>query len=169
MQPNPKVMKALEDVLQAEIAAINTYFIHAKLLANWGYTKLATKAYEESMDEMRHTEQLVDRIVYFDGIPNLNKIGRVKVGKTVREQFGSPWSSRPARSSGSTARSSSATPPTTTAPASCSSRWSPPARGRSTGSRPSSRPSTPWATPLPRPAAGVRLRGRRAPEGRRAT
>lgn len=88
MQANPKVMKALEDVLQAELAAINTYFIHAKVLANWGYTKLATKAYEESMDEMRHTEQLVDRIVYFDEIPNLNKIGRVKVGKTVREQFG---------------------------------------------------------------------------------
>jgi bacterioferritin len=88
MQANPKVMKALEDVLQAEIAAINTYFIHAKLLGNWGYEKLATKVYEESMDEMRHTEQLVDRIVYFDGIPNLNKIGRVRVGKTVREQFG---------------------------------------------------------------------------------
>jgi bacterioferritin len=88
MQADPKVMKALEDVLQAEIAAINTYFIHAKLLANWGYEKLATKTYSESMDEMRHTEQLVDRIVYFDGIPNLNKIGRVRVGKTVREQFG---------------------------------------------------------------------------------
>ena len=87
MQPNAKVMKALEDVLQAEIAAINTYFIHAKLLRNWGYEKLSTKAYEESMDEMRHTEQLVDRIVYFDAIPNLNKIGRVKVGKTVRGQF----------------------------------------------------------------------------------
>jgi bacterioferritin len=88
MQANPKVMKALEDILQAEIAAINTYFIHAKLLSNWGYTKLGEKSYAESMDEMKHTEQLVDRIVYFDAIPNLNKIGRVKVGKTVREQFG---------------------------------------------------------------------------------
>jgi bacterioferritin len=87
MQPNPSVLKSLEDVLQAEIAAINSYFIHAKLLGNWGYQKLSTKAYEESMDEMRHTEQLVDRIVYFDAIPNLNKIGRVKVGATVREQF----------------------------------------------------------------------------------
>lgn len=87
MQPNADVLKALEDVLQAEIAAINSYFIHSKLLGNWGYAKLSTKAYEESMDEMRHTEQLVDRIVYFDAIPNLNKIGRVKVGKTVRGQF----------------------------------------------------------------------------------
>ena len=87
MHPNANVLKALEDVLQAEIAAINSYFIHAKLLRNWGYEKLSTKAYEESMDEMRHTEQPVDRIVYFDAIPNLNKIGRVKVGKTVRGQF----------------------------------------------------------------------------------
>ena len=87
MQPNAKVMKALEDVLQSELAAINTYFIHAKLMANWGYEKLATKTYQESMDEMKHAEQLVDRIVYFDGIPNLNKIGRVKVGKDVPEQF----------------------------------------------------------------------------------
>jgi bacterioferritin len=87
MHPNANVLKALEDVLQAEIAAINSYFIHAKLLRNWGYEKLSTKAYDESMDEMRHTEQLVDRIVYFDAIPNLNKIGRVKVGKTVRGQF----------------------------------------------------------------------------------
>jgi bacterioferritin len=74
-------------VLQAELAAINTYFIHAKLMANWGYAKLASKTYEESMDEMKHAEQLVDRIVYFDGIPNLNKIGRVKVGASVPEQF----------------------------------------------------------------------------------
>jgi bacterioferritin len=88
MQGNPKVMKALEDVLQAELAALNTYFVHAKLLANWGYEKLAAHTYQESMDEMRHTEQLVDRIIYFDGVPNLNKMGRVRVGKTVREQFG---------------------------------------------------------------------------------
>jgi len=69
------VLKALEDVLQAEMAAINSYFIHAKLLANWGYGKLSTKAYEESMDEMRHTEQLVDRIVYFDAIPTSTRSG----------------------------------------------------------------------------------------------
>ena len=66
---------------------IATTIIHAKLMANWGYEKLAEKTYAESMDEMKHAEQLVDRIVYFDGIPNLNKIGRVKVGKDVPEQF----------------------------------------------------------------------------------
>ncbi len=84
---DPNVMKALEDVLQAELAAINTYFITAKLQRNWGYTKLADKMYAESLAEMRHAEALVDRIVYFGGVPNLNKIGRVRVGGTVREQL----------------------------------------------------------------------------------
>ena len=141
MQPNPSVLKALEDVLQAEIAAINSYFIHAKLLANWGYGKLSTKAYEESMDEMRHTEQLVDRIVYFDAIPNLNKIGRVKVGSSSW-----PWTSRPGKWPGSMVRSSSATRPATTGRAWCSSPWSLPEKAPSTGSRPSSRRSTRSAT-----------------------
>ena len=134
-------------MLQAEIAAINTYFIHAKLLANWGYTKLATKAYEESMDEMKHTEQLVDRIVYFDAIPNLNKIGRVKVGKTVPEQFELALELE----TGQVERINGAIDDlqrrrTTTARGSCSSRWSRRAKARSTGSRPSSRPSRPSAT-----------------------
>jgi bacterioferritin len=87
MQPDPKVMKALEDILAAELAAVNTYFIQAKLQENWGYARLAKHTYDESLAEMRHAEKLVDRIVYFDGIPNLNKIGRVRVGETVREQM----------------------------------------------------------------------------------
>jgi bacterioferritin len=87
MQPDPKVMKALEDILQAELAAVNTYFIQAKLQENWGYARLAEHVYKESIAEMHHAEKLVDRIVYFDGIPNLNKIGRVRVGESVREQL----------------------------------------------------------------------------------
>lgn len=87
MQPDAKVMKALEDILSAELAAVNTYFIQAKLLENWGYRRIAKHLYDESISEMRHAEHLVDRIVYFDGIPNLNKIGRVRIGESVREQF----------------------------------------------------------------------------------
>lgn len=87
MEGNTAVLDGLEDILQAELAAINTYFVHAKLQANWGYERLAKKAYDESIDEMRHAESLVDRIVYFDRVPNLNKLGRVRVGATVREQF----------------------------------------------------------------------------------
>jgi bacterioferritin len=87
MQPDPKILKALEDVLQAELAAVNTYFVQSKLQANWGYERLATKIMEESLSEMRHADTLVDRIVYFDAIPNLSKIGRVRIGDSVREQL----------------------------------------------------------------------------------
>lgn len=87
MEPNPQVLDALEDVLQAELAAINTYLVNAKLQSNWGYTMLAEKTYHESIDEMKHAETLVDRIVYFDRVPNLNKLGRVRIGPSVREQF----------------------------------------------------------------------------------
>jgi bacterioferritin len=87
MQPDAKVMKALEDILSAELAAVNTYFIQAKLQENWGYERLAKHIYDESIAEMKHAEKLVDRIVYFDGIPNLNKIGRVRVGESVAEQL----------------------------------------------------------------------------------
>jgi bacterioferritin len=87
MQPDAKVMKALEDILQAELAAVNTYFIQAKLQDNWGYARLAEHIYKESISEMHHAEKLVDRIVYFDAIPNLNKIGRVRIGESVREQL----------------------------------------------------------------------------------
>ncbi len=87
MQPDPKIMKALEDVLQAELAAVNTYFVQSKLQANWGYGRLASKIHDESLSEMRHADTLVDRIVYFDGIPNLSKIGRVRIGESVPEQL----------------------------------------------------------------------------------
>jgi bacterioferritin len=87
MQPDAKVMKALEDILAAELAAVNTYFIQAKLQQNWGYERLGKHTYDESIAELKHAEKLVDRIVYFDGIPNLNKIGRVRVGESVAEQL----------------------------------------------------------------------------------
>ena len=87
MQGDERVIEFLNEQLTAELTAINQYFLHAKMQENWGFTVLAKHTRAESMDEMRHTEQLVDRIVYFDAIPNLNKIGRVKVGETVRGQF----------------------------------------------------------------------------------
>jgi bacterioferritin len=87
MQGSPKIKTALDELLSAEMGAINTYFVNAKLLEHWGYTTLAAKLYEESMAEMRHAEQLVNRIIYLDGIPNLNKLGRVKPGETVPDQF----------------------------------------------------------------------------------
>lgn len=87
MQADPQIMKALEEVLAAEIAALNTYFVDAKLLANWGYPRIAKKIYDESISEMKHAESLCDRIIYFDGVPNLAKMGRIKIGKSVGEQL----------------------------------------------------------------------------------
>jgi bacterioferritin len=84
---SPKVKAMLDEVLAAELAAINTYFVDARLLDNWGFTTLAKKFYDESMTEMRHAEQLIDRIIYFEWVPNMNKLGRVKAGADVGEQL----------------------------------------------------------------------------------
>nr|MDQ3310847.1 bacterioferritin [Actinomycetota bacterium] len=67
--------------------AINQYFIHAKMCDNWGYERLGSKIREESIDEMRHAEKIVDRILYFDGMPNMQRLFPLKVGETVAEQF----------------------------------------------------------------------------------
>jgi bacterioferritin len=87
VQGSPRIVKMLGDLLASELAAINTYFVDAKLRANWGFPELAKKAYDESMGEMRHAERLVERLVYFDEVPNLQRLGRVKAGATVTEQF----------------------------------------------------------------------------------
>jgi len=87
MQGNTKVIESLNEVLTAELTAINQYFIHAKMCGNWGYSKLASKVRAESIDEMKHADQLIDRILFFDGIPNLQRYNKVTVGETVQEQF----------------------------------------------------------------------------------
>ncbi len=87
MQGDSKVIELLNEVLTAELTAINQYFIHAKMCADWGYKKLAGLVRAESIDEMRHAEQLIDRILYLDGIPNVQRYGKINVGETVPEQF----------------------------------------------------------------------------------
>lgn len=87
MQGDPKVIELLNEVLTAELTAINQYFIHAKMCADWGYKKLAGLIRAESIDEMRHAEQLIDRILYLDGLPNVQRYGKINVGETVPEQF----------------------------------------------------------------------------------
>ena len=86
MQGNPEVIELLNEVLTAELTAINQYFIHAKMCENWGYEKLAKKTYDESIDEMRDAEKVIERILYLDGVPNLQRLGSVRVGETVPEQ-----------------------------------------------------------------------------------
>jgi len=81
------IIEILNEVLTAELTAINQYFIHAKMCDNWGYERLGSKIREESIDEMRHAEKIVDRILYFDGMPNMQRLFPLKVGETVAEQF----------------------------------------------------------------------------------
>jgi len=82
-----QVIQVLNDVLTAELTAINQYWIHARMCENWGYERLWKKVREESLGEMKHADRLVERILYLEGIPNLQKLGKVNVGQTVKEQF----------------------------------------------------------------------------------
>jgi bacterioferritin len=86
MKADPQVLEVLSDVLAAELTAINQYFIHAKMCANWGYKKLAHKKREESIEEMKDADAIMERILYFDGIPNMMKMNPVKVGENPIEQ-----------------------------------------------------------------------------------
>ncbi len=87
MKGQPEIVALLNDVLGGELVAINQYFMHAKMCANWGYGKLAHKVRTESIEEMRHAEELVDRILFLEGVPNLQKLDKLNVGETVKEQF----------------------------------------------------------------------------------
>lgn len=84
-----EIIAALNEVLEAELTAINQYFLHAKMLKDWGYTKLASKVRAESIDEMKHADALIERILYLDGVPNVQKLGRIRIGETVPEMFAS--------------------------------------------------------------------------------
>jgi bacterioferritin len=87
MQGDAEIIEILNDVLTAELTAINQYFIHAKMCDNWGYDRLASHGREESIDEMKHADIVIDRILYFDGTPNMQRLYPVRVGETVDEQL----------------------------------------------------------------------------------
>lgn len=87
MQGSPDVVEFLNEVLTAELTAINQYFAHAKLCENWGWKRLAHHYRDESIDEMRDAEKLMERILMLEGMPNLQRLGSVRVGETVPEQL----------------------------------------------------------------------------------
>ena len=87
MQGTPRIIETLNDVLTAELTAINQYFIHAKMCQNWGYSRLAEHIKDESIDEMKHADSIIERILFLEGVPNMQRLYPVKVGETVREQF----------------------------------------------------------------------------------
>ena len=87
MKGHDQVVSALNDVLTAELTAINQYWVHARMCENWGYRRLWKKVREESIGEMKHADELIERILYLEGVPNVQKLGKINVGQTVPEQL----------------------------------------------------------------------------------
>ncbi len=87
MQGQAEIIELLNEVLTAELTAINQYFIHAKMQEHWGYEHLAKSTRDESIDEMKHAEKVIDRILYLDGTPNLQRLSPLRVGETAVEQL----------------------------------------------------------------------------------
>ena len=87
MKGSSEIIKLLNEVLAAELTAINQYFLHASMCKNWGFATLGEKLVKESIDEMKHAQSLIDRILFLEGHPNLHNQIPFKVGKTIPEQF----------------------------------------------------------------------------------
>jgi bacterioferritin len=87
MKGHAKVLEILNDLLTNELTSVNQYFVHAKMCENWGYQRLASKVRDESIDEMKHADKLISRILYLEGVPNLQRLNKVNVGQTVHEQL----------------------------------------------------------------------------------
>lgn len=87
MKGDQRVIDCLNQVLKAELTAINQYFLHAEMLNNWGYQKLYGYVRHESIDEMKHAEKVMERILFLDGMPIMHELFPLRIGKTVKEQY----------------------------------------------------------------------------------
>jgi len=87
MRGNEKIIGLLNEVLKAELTAINQYFLHAEMCENWGYKKLGDYAKKEAIDEMKHAEVLMERILFLEGMPNMSELFPLRIGQNVKEQI----------------------------------------------------------------------------------
>jgi bacterioferritin len=87
MQGNPEVLDVLNEVLTAELTAVNQYFLDGRMLSNWGYERLGKRFYDESIDEMKDADHLIVRILYLEGLPNVQRLGGVRIGEAPVEKL----------------------------------------------------------------------------------